>query len=202
MSGSRIQNTVITRHSSQHKMNVPSWSRSWTFWGHSNPGPGGCWKGRCLLCITSSVSTMTCSTIWMVLCEHQLGKRLNGRKSYTLLWGLRDRRYPYIVLKYLQRPVCFLVQHISLICSGSWRHLASGTCEQILFLRTRLHILPGTKRHCLSMCRNTTGPNKNEFPSLNPKADRGTISSPLQRLPDPANPPLIQMIHPALMKNT
>jgi len=39
---SKIQNTVITGHSLQYRMNRPLWRTSWKYWSHSDMGPCGC----------------------------------------------------------------------------------------------------------------------------------------------------------------
>jgi len=86
-SGVRIQNTVNTGHSSQQRMNGPLSSTSWKFWGHFDTGPCGCQSGIGSYCIMLSQCTMTCSIIWMALCELQWRWRLLGRKTYTSLWS-------------------------------------------------------------------------------------------------------------------
>jgi len=68
-SGFTIQNTVYTSHCSQHQINGPLSSTSWKFWGHSDDGSWGWWRGIWSHCITVSQPTMTCSGIWMALCE-------------------------------------------------------------------------------------------------------------------------------------
>jgi len=79
VSGSRIQNTVITGHSSQHRINVQWSSKSWRLWGHSDTAPCGCRSGIWVLCITSSLSTMSCSIIWKAISKLQPRGRINGR---------------------------------------------------------------------------------------------------------------------------
>ena len=110
-SGLGIQNPAITSHSSQHRMNGPSSSISWKFYGHSSTGPCGCRKGIPSLCLTSSLSTMTCTIIWIVWCQLRPRRIHNGRKNYTLPWNLHGRICPDIILKFLLRLVCFSFQH-------------------------------------------------------------------------------------------
>ena len=86
-SGSKIQNTVITGHSSQHKMNGRLSSMSWKYWDHSDIGPSGCQRGIQSHCITLSQCTMTCLITWMALCELWLRRRLNGRRTCSSLWS-------------------------------------------------------------------------------------------------------------------
>jgi len=87
VSGSPIQNTVITGHSPQHRMNGPLWTTSCKHWGHSDFGPCGCQRGIQSHCIMLSQSTMTCFIIWMALCELWLIKAINGRKTCSSPWN-------------------------------------------------------------------------------------------------------------------
>jgi len=82
-SASSIENTVITTDCSQPRMKGPSSSTSWKLGGHSGTGTSCCRKGIQLHCIPLSLCAMTCSIIWMVLCELYLWRRLNGRMTYT-----------------------------------------------------------------------------------------------------------------------
>jgi len=68
-SGSTLQNTVNTSHTSQHRTNGPLRSTSWMYWGHSDIGPCGCQRGIQSHCIMLSQCTITCSIIRMTLCE-------------------------------------------------------------------------------------------------------------------------------------
>ena len=45
VSGSRIQNTVTSSHSSQHRMNGRLSRTWWRLWGHSDTAPCGCPRG-------------------------------------------------------------------------------------------------------------------------------------------------------------
>jgi len=81
--GSSIQYTVVTNYFSQHRMNRPSWSKSWKCWGHSVSGPCECQRAIQLLCIMLSLSTMTFSIIWMALCDFFWKRWLNGVKTCT-----------------------------------------------------------------------------------------------------------------------
>jgi len=177
-------------------------STSWKSWGHSDTGPCGCQKGIQLLCITSSLSSMTCSLIWTALCKLQLGRSLKGRKTYTLLWTLCNGSRPNITLKLLQRLVCVSFQHISLILSGSCDQSGSGTWQWIVILRTRLLSLPNTWRCFWSMWRMNTVANNDECRSINPNICLAANPSPLQRLLDLVSGYLIHMICPAMMQNT
>jgi len=202
MSALRIHHPAITGHCSQHRMNGPSSSTSLRLPGHSDIGPSGCWKGIELLCIMSSLSTMTCSIMLMALGELCRIRRHNGRKTSTSLWTLRDRSCPNNMQKSLQRLVCFPFQHTSLIHSGSCDQLGCGTRRWIVILRTRRLILPETRQPFWRMWRTNTVPNIDECPSIHMKIFLTAISSPLQRLLDLVNRLLIHMIWPAMMRNT
>jgi len=145
-SGLGTHNPAITGHCSSHTMSGQLSSMSWKFYGHSSTGPCGCGSGIPLLCIRSSVSTMTCSITSLAWCELWPRRRQNWRKTYTLPWSLRGRRCPNIILKWPQRLVCFSFWNISLILSRSCDHLGSGTREWISILKTRLLILPNSRR--------------------------------------------------------
>jgi len=199
-SGWRIQNIVNTSHLSQNRMNGPSSSTSWKIQGYSDTAPCGCPQSIWLLCITVSLSTMTCSIIWMALCELELRRTLNGRKAYSFPWCLPDRSCPSIMLKLLHRWVCFWFEHTSLFLSRSCDHLRSGTREWILILRTRLLIPPNTNRHFWSMWRMHTVPNLDDCASLNTDVYTTTISSPPLWLLDLLNVLSICMICAAMIK--
>jgi hypothetical protein len=121
-SGLETQNTAISGHSSQHRMSGPLSSVSWKFYGDSSPEPCGCQKGILLLCIISSLSTITCLITWMVWWELWPRRRHNERKTYSLPWSLRGRSCPNIKLKWFQRLVCLSCRQISLILSGNCDH--------------------------------------------------------------------------------
>jgi len=87
VSGSKIQNTVITGHCSQLKMNGPLWSMSWKSWGHFNIGPCGCRWGIRWHCIMSSQYAMTYLISWMAWCELWPRRRLLGMKTSSSLWS-------------------------------------------------------------------------------------------------------------------
>jgi len=143
-SGWQIQNTAITRDSSQLRMNGQLSSMSWMFWGHSETGPCGCWQGIQLLCILSSPLTMTCLIIWMALCELCLRRRRNGWKTYTSPSRLGARCCPNIMRKSLQRLVRFTFRHICWILSGCCYRLGCGTRRWIWMPRARFLILPNS----------------------------------------------------------
>jgi len=150
----------------------------------------------------SSLSTLTCSSIWMVLCKHWWRRRYNGMKTYTSPWRLCRRSCPNNILDSLQRPVYFSFQCVSLILSGSWDRLGSGTRRWILMLRRRHLILPNTGRSIWSRWRTNTAANVDECLSLNPKMSSTVTFSHLQKLLDLVIRLLIHMICSAMMKNT
>jgi len=80
-SGSTIQNSAITGHSSQPRMNGPLLHTSWKYWGHSDMGLYGCRRGIQSHCITLSQSTMTYLIIRMAMCELWLKRPLNGQRT-------------------------------------------------------------------------------------------------------------------------
>jgi len=82
----KIQNTVITRHLCQLKMNESLWSMSYKYWGHFDIGPGECWRGIQSQCLTTSQYSMPCSIIPMVWCEPWPRRMLQRRKTWCLLW--------------------------------------------------------------------------------------------------------------------
>jgi len=125
------------------------------------------------------IMRMTCSIIWMALCELWLGSRHNGGKTYTLLWRLQLSSFQNHMLKSLQWPVCSSFRHISWILSSSCDHLGSGIGRWILILSMRPLILPSMRMPFWSTWRTTTVPNIDECPSLNPKMSRTAITSPL-----------------------
>jgi len=86
-SGSEIQNTVITGHSLQHKMNRPLSSMSCNYSDNSEIGPCGCWRGLQSHCITISQCTMTCMIISIAWCELWLKRRPHGRKTCSSPWS-------------------------------------------------------------------------------------------------------------------
>ena len=109
---------------------------------------------------------------------------------------------PDIPLKWLQRWVYISTLHVFSILSESSDCLESGPREWILILRTR-HLMPSnTKKDFWSIWRMDTEKNIDVRHSINPKAYRAAISSPLQQIQHPFNHPLIHMICPAMMKNT
>jgi hypothetical protein len=160
-SGSKIQNAVITNHSSQHRMNGPLSSMSRKFWCISNIWCGCCRRDIQLLCITLSQSMMTDSILWMALCELWLRRRLNGRKTCSLSWSGRNRSYPNIVLQWLQQQVCVSFQQISLSISGSCDSLGDNTVVWIIILRTKHPILYNTWRRFWIIWRMNAFPNGN-----------------------------------------
>jgi len=195
------QNTAITSHSSQHRMSGLLWSMAWRFYGHSVTVPCGCRNRIPLLCITSSLSTMTCLITWMVWCELAPSRRHNGRNTYSLPWSLHCRSCPNIILKWLQQLVCFSFRHISWILSESCDRIGSGTREWILILKTRLRILSNTRRPLYIRWRTNSASNIDGSRSSNPKAYRTTISCSPHWLLGLFNLHMIHMICLAMMKN-
>jgi len=124
------------------------------------------------------------------------------KEDFTLQWSLCYRSGPNTKLKLLQWRVCSLFQYTSSILSRSCDHLECGTRESIFILRTRLLILPNTKRHSWSMWRINTVLNTDVCLSLNQKAFPATISSAAQQRLDLVNLHPIHMICPPMMKNT
>jgi len=168
----KTHNTAITDLSSQHRMSVRLLSMTWRFYGHCGTGPCGCRNGIQLLCTMSSLSPMTCLIPWTAWWEVWPGRRLSGRKTYSLPWSLRGRSFPNSVLKSLQRPVCSSFRLISSIISGSCDRFGSGTREWILILKTRLLILPNTRRPFWSIWRTNTVLNIDDCWSLSSKPYR------------------------------
>jgi len=168
-SGLRIQNTANTGHSSQPTMSGPLSSMSWKFCGHSGTRLCGCQQVLSLLCITSSLSTMTLLILWMAWCELWPRRIHNGSKTYIFLWSLGGRGCPNIILKWLQRLVCYWFWHIPLILSRGCDCLRSGTSEWICILKMRLFILPDSRRPFWSMWRMNTVLNIDFYRVLNPQ---------------------------------
>jgi len=123
---SRIHNTVIAGHSWQCGMNGPSSSTSWKFQGISDSGPSGCRNGIQLICVMLSLSTVTCSIIWVALCELLLRRRLIGWKTSNSQWRLRERPCQNSILKYLQWWVCLVWQHTCFSLTRSCDRLELG----------------------------------------------------------------------------
>ena len=145
--------------------------------------------------------TMTGSIICMVLCELELRRRCHGVMTYTLPRRLHPRSCPNLLLKLLQWPVCFWFQYIPSILSRRCDSSESGTREWISILRTRLPILPNTKRPFWSMWRVNTVPNIEDCPSWNLQEYRATIFPPPEWLLDLLNLVVIHILCPAMMKN-
>jgi len=126
----------------------------------------------------------------------------------------RWKEYLYFAMKFVQQELfkyyaevtpkmgVFSFRHISFIISASCDRWGSGTREWISILRTRHCILPNTKRHFWTIWRKNPMPNIDVCRSLNLKAFRATIPSPLQWLDDLVNRSLIHIIWLAMMKNT
>ena len=202
MSGLKPQNTAIASWSSQHRMSGLLSSMLWRVHGHSVTGFCGCQNGIPLLCIMSSLSAMTCLITWIAWCELWPRRRHNGRKTSSVPWSLRGNSCPNIILKWLQWLVSFSFWQICSILSRCCEHLGSGTREWMLILKARLRILPNTRRPFWSMCRTNTALNIDVCQSLNLKAYRTTISSPLQWILDLVKCLMSYMICLAMMKNT
>ena len=201
-SGLKPQTTAITSHSSQYRMSGLLWSMSWRFYGHSSTGPCGCRNDILSLCIMSSLSTMICLITWMAWCELWPTRRHNGWKTYSVLWSLHGKSCPNIIVKWLQWLVCSSFRHTFLILSGSCDRLWSGTTEWISILKTRLLLLPNSRRSFWSMWRMNTALNTDVFRLLNPKTYWTTIPASPQWLIDLVNLLMNHMICPVIMKNT
>jgi len=202
MCGSKIINSVITGHSSQHRMNGPLLSMSWKFWCYSAVGPCGCWRGIQSHCITLSLCSMTYLIIWMALCRILLKGRISRRRTCFSPSIELDRYCPYNTLKWLQWQVCFSFLHISLISSWSCNRFGCGTMEWILILRMKHPILRNTGRSFWRMWKLNTGANIDVWQSINPETYRAAILSPPQWLQDPVNHPSRHIICPVMVKNT
>ena len=87
MTGSDIQNTLITGHLSQLRMNGPLRRMWWKYWGHFVIGPCWCWHSIQSHCVTLSQCTMTCSIIWTAWYKLWLRRRLYWRKTCSSLWS-------------------------------------------------------------------------------------------------------------------
>jgi len=106
------------------------------------------------------------------------------------------------MLKWLQGHGHFSFQQIPATISRCCDHSRSGSREWILILMMRHPILPNTNMPFWSMWRMNTVPNICMCRSINMKAYQAAIISLPQRLQAPVNHPLINLISPALMKNT
>ena len=201
-SGLKTQSIATTGPSSRLRMSGLLSSRWWRLYGHSSTGPFGCRNGIPLLCITSSLSTMTCLTTWMAWCELWPRKRHNGRKTYSLLWSVHSKIYLNTILKSLQRLVCSSLRHISLFLSGSCGRLGSGTRAWISILTTRLLILPNTRRPFWGMWRSNTARNIDDCRSFSLITHWTTISAPSKSLLDLVNHLMIHTICPEMTTNT
>jgi len=107
-----------------------------------------------------------------------------------------------LMLKSLQRWVCFAFLHLFSIRSGSCNCLEIGTREWILTLRTSHPILPNINRSFCHMWRINTVPTINVCLSIHSNTYWAAISSSLHWLQDPVNHSLLNVICPAMMKNT
>jgi hypothetical protein len=145
---------------------------------------------------------MTCSLACIAGCQLLLTKRLNGTKTCSSKTCWCNRSSPKITLKWLQRLEWFSCLHISSIFSGSCDHSESRKREWILILRTQQPVLPNTKPSFGYMCRMNTVPNSDVYLSIHLKVYRAAISSRLQWLLDPISHSLMDMICPAMMKNS
>jgi len=103
----QTQSIGITGHSTQHRMSGQLSSMAWRIYGHSSTGPCGCQNGIPLLCIMSSLSTMTFLITRTVWCDLWPWRRHNGRKTYYFPWRWRGRSCPNIIPKWLKQLVCF-----------------------------------------------------------------------------------------------
>jgi len=166
--------------STQHKINGPSPSMAWMSEGHSGIVRRGCLNSIRQLCITVSLSTITCSIIWMAVCELQLRSSLNGRKTYTLTWSWHTSSCPNIMPQQFLWQVCVSFQQISLILSGSCDLLQYGIKDWIWILRMRFLILPNTRRHFRSIWGTNEEPNIGGCQTWTPTVYQPTIYSLLQ----------------------
>jgi hypothetical protein len=85
--GSKHQNTWITGHCSQLKMNAPLWSMSWMYWGHYDIGPSGSPRGIQSNCASSWQYSISCSIRWKGWCELVEERTTNERKTCSTLWS-------------------------------------------------------------------------------------------------------------------
>ena len=198
----KTQSIATTSCSPQLRMSKLLSSMWWIFNGRSGAGPFGCRNGIPLLCITSSLSTMTFLITWMAWCELWPRKRHNGRKTYSSLWSVRSKGYLNIILKSLQWLVCSSWQHTSSIPSGNCGHFGSGTRAWISILKKRLLILPNTSRPFWSMWRTNTAQNIDDCRSLCPITHWTTISAPSKWLLDLVNLLMIHTTCPAMTTKT
>jgi len=134
MSGSKMQHSMISGHSSQPRINGRLSCTSSKCWGYSHSDCCACWRGMQLHCIKLAQSAMPCLTVSMVSCEHWLRRTQNGRKTCCSPWSLRNRSCLTIMLKRLQWVVWLSFLNTFSILSGSWDCVACGTRELILFL--------------------------------------------------------------------
>jgi len=176
-SGLKIRNMVTTGCSSRLRMSRLLSSISCRFYGRSSTGPSGCRNGIPLLFITSSPSIMTCLITWMAWCELWPRTRHKGWKTHSLLWSVCSKSFPNTVQKWLQRLVCSVFHCTSWIHSWSRDRLRGGTREWISILKTRLLILPNTRRPFWSMWRTKTARNIDVCRSLHSKTHQTTISA-------------------------
>jgi len=152
--------------------------------------------------MTLSQYTMTCSIIWVALCELWLRRWLSERKTCSLMWSYHDRSCPNIVLKWVHRRVCIGCQYICSILSGRRTHFASGATEWMFIVRTWHPIQPNANRAFWSIWKMITLPNINVWQSINLKAYRAANSFPPQWLQDPVSDSLIHLICPAMIKSS
>jgi hypothetical protein len=143
----------MTIHSSQFRMSGQLSSMSRIVYGHSLTELCWCRKGTPQLRIMSSLSTITCSIIWMVSCELWPRRRQNGWMSYNLPCSLYFRSHPYIIWKALQRLVSILFQQIPMNLDGSCNHCRSGTRDWIWIRKTWPPIVPKSMRQFGKMWR-------------------------------------------------
>jgi len=167
--GFRIQQTVMTSHSSLHMINEPSSSISRMFNCYSSTRYCGSQKSIRLLRIMVSLCTVICLNWWMAWCELLLRWWLNGRKTYTSPWHLCSRSCPHIMLKKLQSWVCFTFRWTFMIPSRSRNHVGSWAVEWNSILRTWLSILPTTRSHFQSMWRINTTWKIEVYATINPR---------------------------------
>jgi hypothetical protein len=118
-----------------------------------------------------------------------------------LRWNVRSKCCPNVILKWLQWLVWSSFRHVSMLLSGSCNRLGSRRRVWILILKTRLLILPNTRRPSLSNWRMNTGRNIEDCRSLSQITHWTTIPAPSKWLLGLVNVLMIQTIYPGMAMN-
>jgi len=173
---------------------------SWLYWTNRQPST---WNSNicCFLkVLNDSGTTMTSWGLWnLVACHEKPHSKNHALHSDSC--GYVHEQGPITMLKNPQCPVCFRFHNIFMILFGCCEHLARATSKWISILRTRLLILPNTRRHFWSMWKTNIVLNIDRSLSLDQTMLWVAISSPLHSLMDIVNLLLIHMICAAMMKN-